>query len=141
MNVTRTETARTDGTAAIASQPHTGDLVAEPQPERDDAWMLRRLRVVVRRRVRVEVASIASTARIVSDGDLAIALETVRERDPRILAWRANREVDLVVIHDGCGARAVGSGGSAGRIELPGGLGPDAFLAFCYDTEPGPASL
>jgi hypothetical protein len=141
MNVTPTETTRIDGTAAIATDPMPRPVVARPEPAPDDAWMLRRLRVVVRRRVRVDVAATAPTAWIASDGDLVIALETVRASDPRILAWRSNREVALVVIHDGCGARAVGSGGTNGRIELPGALGTDAFLAFCYDTEPGPASL
>jgi hypothetical protein len=114
---------------------------ADPQTDRDEAWRLRRLRAVARRRVRVAIAAIGTTAQIASDGELVVALETVQERDPRVLAWRANREVDLVIVHDGCGARTVGAGGVAGRIELPAGLGAEAFLAFCYDTEPGPARL
>ena len=114
---------------------------ADPQADRDEAWRLRRLRAVARRRVRVAVAAIDTTAQIASDGELVIALEIVQERDPRVLAWRANREVDLVIVHDGCGARAVGAGGVTGRIELPAGLGREAFLAFCYDTEPGLAGI
>ena len=114
---------------------------ADPQVQTDEAWRLRRLRAVARRRVRVTIATIGTTAQIVVDAELVVALETVQERDPRVLAWRANREVDLVIVHDGCGARAIGAGGVAGRIELPAALGADAFLAFCYDTEPGPAIL
>jgi hypothetical protein len=102
---------------------------------------LRRLRIVTRRRIRVDVDTIGETARIVSDGELAVGLEVVSLLDPRIFAWRASREVDLVVVHDGCGARVVGSGGLTGRIELPGALGDGAFLAFCYDAEPGPSGL
>jgi hypothetical protein len=141
MHASQTDTTRTEGTAAMVSEPMTEDVITERQPAGDGSWMQRRLRVVARRRVRVAVEAIDATAQIVSDGELVVALETVRERDPRILAWRANREVDLVVVHDGCGARVLGVGGRTGRIELPGALGPDAFLAFCYDTEPGPSSL
>jgi hypothetical protein len=141
MHANRTDATRTEGSAAMAPEVMTEDPVAEPQEPGDGSWLLRRLRVVARRRVRVAVEAIDATARIASDGDLAVALEIVHARDPRILAWRANREVDLVVVHDGCGARVVGAGGTAGRIELPGALGPDAFLAFCYDTDPGPSSL
>ncbi|HEY6570358.1 MAG TPA: hypothetical protein VIZ22_08720 [Candidatus Limnocylindrales bacterium] len=107
----------------------------------DDMRTLRRLRIVTRRRVRVEIDTIAETARIVSDGELAVGLELVSLLDPRTLAWRASREVDLVVVHDGCGARVGGPGGMNGRIELPGALGDGAFLAFCYDAEPGPSGL
>jgi hypothetical protein len=67
----------------------------------------------------VTVAAIGTTAQIASDGELVVALEIVQERDPRVLARRADRAVDLVIVHDGCGARAVGAGGVAGRIELP----------------------
>ena len=116
----------------------TQDVIIEREPAGDGSWMQRRLRVVARRRVRVAVDAIDPTARIVSDGDLVVALETVRVRDPRILAWRANREVDLVVVHDGCGARvsapAVRLAGSSCRVPSD----ADAFLAFCYDTDPGP---
>lgn len=141
MHADRIDASRSEGTAAMAPETMTEDLVAERRPAGDDSWLLRRLRVVARRRVRVAVEALDATARIASDGDLVIVMETLRARDPRILAWRANREVDLVVVHDGCGARVLGTGGTAGRIELPGGLGPDAFLAFCYDTDPGPSSL
>src|SRR6185369_6809837 len=61
---------------------------ADPQADRDEAWRLRRLRAVARRRVRVAVAAIDTTAQIASDGELVIALEIVQERDPRVLAWR-----------------------------------------------------
>lgn len=141
MHASRTDATRSEGTAAMAPETITEDLVAERQQAGDGAWMQRRLRVVARRRVRVAVEAIDATARIASDGDLVVALETVRAGDPRILAWRANRAIDLVVVHDGCGARVVGAGGTTGRIELPGALGPEAFLAFCYDTDPGPSSL
>jgi hypothetical protein len=129
-------------TASATALPSIAPLpTADPRPADDDAWKLRRLRVVARRRVRVSIAAIGTTAQIASDGELVVVLETVQERDPRVIGWRANREVDLVVVHDGCGARAVGAGGVAGRIELPAALGADAFLAFCYDTEPGPAGI
>jgi hypothetical protein len=150
MGVFRIDRLRTDGTAALDVEPRpqdldgetmTRDLVAEPRPTREDAWQQRRLRVIARRRVRVPAASMDVTAQIASDGDLVVALETVRARDPRIIGWRASREVELVVVHDACGARAVGGGGISGQIELPGALGPDDFIAFCYDTDPGPASL
>jgi len=127
--------------SAIALPAITPIPSADPQVDRDEAWRLRRLRAIARRRVRVTVAAIGTTAQIASDGELVIALEIVQERDPRVLAWRANREVELVIVHDGCGARAVGAGGDAGRIELPAGLGAEAFLAFCYDTGPGTAGL
>jgi hypothetical protein len=120
----------------IAASP-----AARPQPAPRDVRTLRRLRIVTRRRIRVDVDTIGETARIVSDGELAVGLEVVSLLDPRIFAWRASREVDLVVVHDGCGARVVGSGGLTGRIELPGALGDGAFLAFCYDAEPGPSGL
>ena len=139
MHASKTPAASTEATAAMVAEPMTQDLVAERLPDVDGSWVQRRLRVVARRRVRMAVETLDATGRIVSDGDLVVALETVRARDPRILAWRANREVDLVVVHDGCGARVIGTGGTAGRIELPGALGADAFLAFCYDTDPGPS--
>ena len=141
MHASKIDATRSDGTSAMAPESMTEDLVAEARPAGDGSWLQRRLRVVARRRVRVAVEAIDATAQIASDGDLVVALETLRARDPRVLVWRANREVDLVVVHDGCGARVLGAGGTAGRIELPGALGPDAFLAFCYDTDPGPSSL
>lgn len=131
----------------MIANPSAASTTGEPvsaagsRPAPDDTRTLRRLRMVTRRRIRVDVDSIGETARIVSDGELAVGLEVVSRLDPRVLAWRASREVELVVVHDGCGARVVGSGGLNGRVELPGALDEGAFLAFCYDAEPGPSGL
>ncbi|HEY6568783.1 MAG TPA: hypothetical protein VIZ22_00750 [Candidatus Limnocylindrales bacterium] len=120
---------------------HVATTVEPAATATNDIRTLRRLRIVTRRRIRIDVDTIGETARIVSDGELAVGLEMVSLIDPRVLAWCASREVDLVVVHDGCGARVVGSGGLTGRIKLPGALGDGAFLAFCYDAEPGPSGL
>ena len=98
-----------------------------------DARLLRRLRHVVRRRVRVDLDGLVGAT--VTDGELTLRIDTLSARDPRIVAWSADRLVALVVLHDGCGARAIGGGGLMGRIELPSVTGDDAFLAFCYDAE------
>ena len=100
-----------------------------------DGWLLRRLRRIVRRRVRLDVATLGPGAAAASDGAQAIRVTTVSPRDPYVIAWEADLPVALVVLNDGCGARIVGRGGPAGRIELPSSLCARAFLAFCYDTE------
>lgn len=101
----------------------------------DDVRILRRLRRIVRRRIRFDLAALGTGGATVSDGDQAVRLATVSPRDPRVVAWEADRAVALVVLNDGCGARIVGLGGLTGRIELPSGLCARAFLAFCYDGE------
>lgn len=98
-----------------------------------DARLLRRLRHVVRRRVRVDLDGLVGAT--VTDGELTLRIDTLSARDPRTLAWSADRLVALVVLHDGCGARVIGGGGLMGRLELPSVTGCDAFLAFCYDAE------
>ena len=98
-----------------------------------DARLLRRLRHVVRRRVRVDLDGLVAAT--VTDGELTLRIDTISARDPRIVAWSADRLVALVVLHDGCGARVIGGGGLMGRLELPSVTGGDAFLAFCYDAE------
>jgi hypothetical protein len=98
-----------------------------------DARLLRRLRHVVRRRVRVDLDGLVGAS--VTDGELTLRIDTLSGRDPRIVAWSADRLVALVVLHDGCGARVIGGGGLMGRLELPSATGTDAFLAFCYDAE------
>jgi hypothetical protein len=99
---------------------------------RGDARMLRRLRRVVRRRVRVGLDGlVAATA---TDGEITIRLTTVSPREPRVLAWSADRLVALVVLHDGCGARVIGGGGLMGRLELPSVSCAGSSLAFCYDA-------
>jgi hypothetical protein len=100
-----------------------------------DTRLLRRLRRIVRPRVRLDVAALRAGAAAASDGAQAIRVTTVSPRDPHVIAWEADQPVALVVLNDGCGARIVGRGGPAGRIELPSSLCPQAFLAFCYDTE------
>jgi hypothetical protein len=106
----------------------------EPTP---DARLLRRLRHVVRRRVKVELDGLVRAA--VSDGEIDLHVQTVSARDPRVIEWSADRLVALVVLHDGCGARVIGSGGLMGRLELPSITCAGAFLAFCYDGEAGVA--
>lgn len=98
-----------------------------------DARLLRRLRHVVRRRVRVDLDGLVGAT--VTDGELTLRIDTLSARDPRIVAWSADRLVALVVLHDGCGARVIGGGGLMGRLELPSVTGDGAFLAFCYDAE------
>jgi len=98
-----------------------------------DGRLLRRLRHVVRRRVRVDLDGLVSAT--VTDGELTLRIDTLSARDPRIVAWSADRLVALVVLHDGCGARVIGGGGLMGRLELPSVTGDGAFLAFCYDAE------
>jgi hypothetical protein len=129
-------------TSAISS---AADAIGEPVTSRaqslpaasfvpgGDARLLRRLRHVVRRRVRVNLDGLVSAS--ASDGELTLRIEAVSHRDPRIIAWSADRLVALVVLHDGCGARAIGGGGVMGRLELPSVLCAGAFLAFCYDAE------
>ena len=102
-----------------------------------EAKLLRRLRHVVRRRVRVDLDDLVSVA--VTDGELALRVDTVSARDPRVVQWTADRLVALVVLHDGCGARVIGGGGLMGRLQLPSVLCAGAFLAFCYDAEATPA--
>ncbi|HEY3336647.1 MAG TPA: hypothetical protein VGK16_15575 [Candidatus Limnocylindrales bacterium] len=98
-----------------------------------DARLLRRLRHVVRRRLRVDLRGLIGAT--VTDGELTLRIDTMSARDPRIVAWSADRLVALVVLHDGCGARVIGGGGLMGRVELPSVMGCEAFLAFCYDAE------
>jgi hypothetical protein len=102
-----------------------------------DVRLLRRLRHVVRRRVKVELDGLVRTS--VSDGEIDLHVETVSARDPKVLHWSADRLIALVVLHDGCGARVIGGGGLMGRLELPSVACAGAFLAFCYDGEPGAA--
>jgi hypothetical protein len=97
------------------------------------ARTMRRLRVVVRRRLRVDLAGLADGT--VTDGGLRVSLETVSPRDPYLVEWTADRPVALVVLHDGCGARVIGTGGQVGRLELPATSCPGAFLAFCHDVD------
>ncbi|HEX5828066.1 MAG TPA: hypothetical protein VFY23_11125 [Candidatus Limnocylindrales bacterium] len=134
--------------AALAGEPGLAPFVTFEQGEpvasraapvpasafvaRGDARMLRRLRRVVRRRVRVGLENlVAATA---TDGEITIRLTTVSPREPRVLAWSADRLVALVVLHDGCGARVIGGGGLMGRLELPSVTCAGASLAFCYDA-------
>jgi hypothetical protein len=98
-----------------------------------DGRLLRRLRHVVRRRIRVDLDGLVGAT--VTDGELTLRIDTLSARDPRIVAWSADRLVALVVLHDGCGARVIGGGGLMGRLELPSVTGEGAFLAFCYDAE------
>jgi hypothetical protein len=117
----------------IAPEPSASSMANPPFAPSGDARLLRRLRHVVRRRVRVELDGLVGAT--VTDGDLTLRIDTISARDPRIVAWSADRLVALVVLHDGCGARVIGGGGLMGRLELPSVTGGDAFLAFCYDAE------
>jgi len=105
-----------------------------PLPE-DGFWVLRRLRRVVRRRLRVELASLQASPTTASDGGRQVVVTQVSTRDPRVLAWRADDDIATVVYHDGCGAREIGGGGLHGLITLPTVPSPGAYLAFCYDID------
>lgn len=100
-----------------------------------EARLLRRLRHVVRRRVRIELDGLVRASVRDSEIDLDVRADTSADR--RIVEWSADRPVALVVLHDGCGARVIGSGGLIGRVELPSVTCARAFLAFCYDSEAG----
>jgi hypothetical protein len=140
-SVRRVRAVRTPRPLALSEQQPARELPRVPVTPlaallvaRDgDARLLRRLRHVVRRRVRVELAGLVGAT--VSDGELTLRIDTLSARDPRVVAWSADRLVALVVLHDGCGARVIGGGGLMGRLELPSACAPDAFLAFCYDAE------
>ena len=95
--------------------------------------VLRRLRRVVRRRVRVEIAHLGGSPIATTDGSLHVRLRS--GLDPRVVAWEADRPVELVVLYTGCGVRLAGSGGLDGEIVLPVAACDEAFLAFCYDDE------
>ena len=95
--------------------------------------VLRRLRRVVRRRVRVDVAHLGGAPVAMTDGSLQVRLRT--GLDPRVVTWEANRPVDLVVLYTGCGMRLAGGGGLDGELVLPATHCADAYLAFCYDDE------
>ena len=95
--------------------------------------VLRRLRRVVRRRVRVDVATLGSATVAMSDGSLHLRLRS--GLDPRVVSWEADRPVDLVVLYTGCGMRLAGRGGLDGELVLPATACADAYLAFCYDDE------
>ena len=118
--------------APVHAPPHRPMPGALPAA---DGRLLRRLRRIVRRRVRLDIAALGPGAAAASDGAQAIRVTTVSPRDPHAITWEADLPVTLVVLNDGCGARIVGRGGPAGRIELPSSLCARAFLAFCYDTE------
>lgn len=126
----RTLAASLPPTPAAVPAPTAPDAVPPA-----DTRVQRRLRRIVRRRVRIDVAALGAPAIAASEGELTVQVVTVSAHDPRILAWQADRPVALVVLHDGCGARVLGIGGLAGRLELPAGICPRAFLAFCYDTD------
>ena len=95
--------------------------------------VLRRLRRVVRRRVRVDVARLGGAPVAMTDGSLHVRLRS--GLDPRVVSWEATRPVELVVLYTGCGVRLAGSGGLDGEIVLPADGCADAYLAFCYDAE------
>jgi hypothetical protein len=95
--------------------------------------VLRRLRRVVRRRVRVDVATLGTATVALTDGSLHVRLRS--GFDPRVVSWEADRPVDLVVLYTGCGMRLAGSGGLDGELVLPATACADAYLAFCYDDE------
>jgi hypothetical protein len=94
--------------------------------------VLRRLRRVVRRRVRVDVAHLGGTPLAVTDGSLTVRLRS--GLDPRVVTWEASRPVELVVLYTGCGMRLAGGGGMDGELVLPATHCEDAYLAFCYDA-------
>jgi hypothetical protein len=96
--------------------------------------VLRRLRRVVRRRVRVDMANLGTSTVTMSDGSLDIRLRA-SGLDPRVVTWEADRPVDLVVLYTGCGMRLAGRGGLDGELVLPATACVDAYLAFCYDDE------
>jgi hypothetical protein len=95
--------------------------------------VLRRLRRVVRRRVRVDVTGLGGAPLDVTDGSLHLRVRS--GLDPRVVAWEADRPVDLVVLYTGCGMRLAGRGGMDGEVVLPAAACDDAYLAFCYDAE------
>jgi hypothetical protein len=131
-------TAESPADAATRALP--GLAAIDPIPAPGTSWMLRRIRRVVRCRLRVELAALALAPALVSDGDLRVVLTPRSAGNRRVVAWRADRAVELVVIRDGCGARVLGPGGHEGRIELPASACPDAYVAFCYDLDRLPAS-
>ena len=95
--------------------------------------VLRRLRRVVRRRVRVDIASLGSATVALTDGSLHVRLRS--GLDPRVVTWESDRPVELVVLYTGCGVRLAGRGGLDGELVLPATACADAYLAFCYDDE------
>lgn len=123
------------GAAADAGEPLARPMPLAPAAllPQGDARLLRRLRHVVRRRLRVDLDGLVSAS--AGDGELVVRIETVSPREPRLIAWSADRLVALVVLHDGCGARVVGGGGLMGRVELPSVTCDGAFLSFCYDAD------
>jgi hypothetical protein len=96
--------------------------------------VLRRLRRVVRRRVRVDVAALGTSTVAMTDGSLHVRLRA-SGLDPRVVTWEADRPVDLVVAYTGCGVRLAGRGGLDGELVLPASACADAYLAFCYDDD------
>ena len=125
--------------AAIATpavEPPPVALQDRPAPLPEDGfWVLRRLRRVVRRRLRVELASLQASPTVAVDGGRRIVVTQVSSRDPRVLAWRSDDVIATVVYHDSCGAREIGVGGIHGLITLPTVSVPGAYLAFCYDID------